>query len=221
MRAFTIIALLVLAGGMLPGLTAAQRDTETRRDVYAIYSSLISAADELLLIEATTLTEKVGYGTPFRPQSDSLLSCILPPAEDAASFGEARADYDVRKDVPVALEREFTLNRPYQLLSREEALTFLQDSLRSTPQIMPPGGIPPNPNPLFPRAKRVFRLSDVYFNKDRSLAFTYVSVMTTTMDGQGGWKILKRAKGAWQEVPYGNPSSGSPIWRACVSGSMR
>lgn len=230
-----VAALVLVAAGILPHIAggAMRRialqapvtagNNAIKRDVYAIYSRLISSPDDIYLIDGMTLTESEGFGPPFRARSSGdLLSCVRAPQEDAAGFDEARADFGLRKDMPVVLERQFILNRPYQLLNRDEVMTFLQDALKSTPQVVPPGGIPPNPNPLFPRAKRVFRLSDVYFNKDRTLAFTYISVMTTAADGMGGWKIFKKPRNAdWQEVLYGNPAPGTPIWRTCGWGAGR
>jgi len=199
--------------------TAAPSSDEAARrsDIYAIYSKMIRSTDELILIEATTLTERGGYGSPFRPQSASAaLSCIQPPQEDVASFDEVLKDYELRKDIAATLANEFTLDRPYQVLTSGAARTFLEDGLRSTPQVVPPGGIPPNPNPLFPKARQVFSLSDVFFNKSRTMALIYISEMTTTSDGGGSWRIFKRAEaGQWNEVTSGRPAPGQPIWRTC------
>jgi hypothetical protein len=199
-------ATIASAAGFQQTPVTSEAQAARQRDVYAIYSKMISSPDEIVLIEGTTL---------LQPSPDTL-ACTQPPAEEEARFKEVLNDYDLRKDVAVALANEFTLDRKYQLLTREEARTFLYDAYLSTPQVVPPGGIPPNTNPLFPRARRVFRLGDVYFNQNRSLALSYVSVMTTTVDGSGGWKVFRKDEaGVWQEATSGPPARGQAIWTTC------
>jgi hypothetical protein len=195
MRLFTRLFILVTAAGVTAnGFQTPAPSAAQRRDAYAVYSSILSSSDELLLIEATTLT--VRYGAPIS------IDCVVPPVEDQARFKEVMADFNLRKDIPSVLEREFTLNRPYQLLSSNDAKVFLYDAVLAAPQVLPAGGkAPTNPNPLFPRARRVFRLADVFFDQSRSLALTYLAEMTTTMVGSGAWKVLSKTEsGQWQEA---------------------
>jgi hypothetical protein len=198
----------------MPGETL---DASRRQDVYAIYSRMISSDDEIYLIESTTLTQQGGYGSLFRPGAGAqpYPPCVQAPPVDAAGLVEILADYGARKDVPAVLQREFAFNKPYQLLSRDEIRTFLEDALKSTPQVLRPGeSQPSNSNPLFPRARRVFRLGDVYFNNSRTLALTYVSVLGTTMDGEGRWLPFKKtAQGQWMQAPLGRLNSDN--WQVC------
>jgi hypothetical protein len=205
------------------GMPGGTPDASRRQDVYAIYSGIISSTDEIYLIESTTLTQKGGYGSPFRPGAGAqpYPPCVQAPPGDAAGLAEILADYEARKDVPAVLQREFTLSKPYQLLSGEDVRTFLDDALNSTSQFLRPGASPPsNPNPLFPRARRVFRLGDVYFNNSRTLALTYVSVLTTTMDGEGRWlPFRKSAEGQWMQAPMGRLNNDN--WQVCGWGARR
>jgi hypothetical protein len=144
---FVPIAMLLFSGPMREVQQAPAAPAETRRleDVYAIYSRMISAGDEIYLIEATTLTQKGGFGSLFRPSSGAqpYPPCVQAPPADAEGLAEILADYEARKDISVALQREFALDKPYRLLNGDEVRTFLEDALKGTPQVLPRGGIPP------------------------------------------------------------------------------
>jgi hypothetical protein len=223
----TILTIVHIAMLLSSGLTkeiqqaaSATADAARQRDVYAIYSQLISSSDEIYLIEAGTLTQKDGHGSLWRPASGAqpYPPCVQARPADAASLAEILADYEARKDVPAALQREFTLDKSYQLLGPDEVRTFLQDALNSTSRRLSES--PSNPNPLFPGARRVFRLGDVYFNKNRSLALTYVSVLTTTIDGGGGWwPFRKTDQGQWVKADVGRLSDAN--WQVCGWESVR
>ena len=127
-------------------------------DVYTIYAAMITsrmtqqqgAADEIYLIEETTVTNSGGPG------------CVKAPPEDASILAEVVEEYNRRSSASVVLTHQFTLPKPYELLDRDKAAGFLQDALDATPQLLPRGGVPPvNQNPLLPKAKQVFRFSEV------------------------------------------------------------
>jgi hypothetical protein len=182
-------------------------------DAYAIYSALISTSpvvrsgpgnvpidDQLYLIDATTVTDRIGFGPPGARTLFTAESCLKVPPLDDAGFREILADYNLRRNTPAVLKRQFTFSKPYQLLTATESDRFLREALESTPQVRAPNVAPPvNRNPLYPKSKRVFRVGDVYFNKARTLAVVFFSVYTTSADGSGSWKAFRKAaNGQWQ-----------------------
>jgi len=182
-------------------------------DAYAIYSELIAKSpavrsgpgnvpteDQLYLIDASTITDRTGYGPPGARTLFTAESCMKVPPLDDAGFREILADYNLRKNTSAALKRQFTFTKPYQLLASVEADRFLREALEATPQVRAPNVTPPvNRNPLYPKSKRVFRMGDVYFNKSRTLAVVFFSVYTTPQDGSGSWKAFRKgASGQWQ-----------------------
>ena len=196
-------------------------------DRYAIYSSLILTSpvvrsgsgnvpteDDIYLIEETTATSRSGFGPRGVTSLEPAGSCIKVPAADQTDFGEILADYDLRKNNAVTLAKQFTLSRPYLLLSTDEVEKFLRDAMNATPQYRPPNLPPPvNPNPLYTQSKRVFRLGDVYFNKDRTAAIVYFSVYTATADYNGGWRAFRKtAGGGWE---------ANRSWATCGAGASR
>ena len=123
----------------------------------------------------------------------------VPPVDDAG-FREILADYNLRKNMPAALKRQFTFSKPYQLLSSVEADRFLREALESNPKVKAPNVTPPvNKNPFYQKSKRIFRLGDVYFNKSRTFAVVFFSVYTTPQEGTGSWRAFRKAaNGQWQ-----------------------
>src|SRR3954466_15873460 len=182
-------------------------------DTYAIYSALISmspvvrsgpenipADDQIYLIDATTITDRTGFGPPGGRSLFTAESCMNVPPLDDGGFREILADYHLRKNTPAALKRLFTFSKPYLLLTTIESDRFLREALEATPKVRAPNvTLPVNRNPLYPKSKRVFRVGDIYFNKARTLAVVFFSVYTTPADGSGGWKAFRKAAdGRWQ-----------------------
>jgi hypothetical protein len=182
-------------------------------DVYAIYSDLIAKSpvvrsgpgnvpidDQIFLIDGTTIKDREGYGPPGGRSLFTAESCMKVPPLDDVGFREILADYNLRKNTPVALKRLFTFSKPYQLLTPVEADRFLREALESNPKVRAPNVTPPaNKNPLYQKSKRVFRVGDVYFNKSRTLAVVFFSVYTTPQDGTGSWRAFRKAaNGQWQ-----------------------
>ena len=157
--------------------------------------------NEIYLIGDTTVP-----GTPATP-------CVRVPPQHADSFAEIMADYIRRRENPATLERAFNITKPYELLSAEEVREFIaQHSLRPKPY--------PNPKPLFQKATDLFRLTDVYFNRNRTLALTAISTWCNNLCGTSNWKIFEKTNsGNWEERPWitcsaiasSSPKRGIPI----------
>jgi hypothetical protein len=135
---------------------------------------------------------------PFPGQQAPGMQCpVRPPAAEVPTFQEILADYALRKDMSVTLGKEFTLDRPYEFVNGAQVDKFLRDASAAHPQVGQPVL---NTNPLAQKAGRIIRLGDVYFNRQGSVAITYLSVLTTTSNGGGGWKVFRRiAPGNWQQ----------------------
>jgi hypothetical protein len=187
--------------------------TAQANDVYAIYSELIAKSpvvrsgpgnvptdDQIYLIDATTLTERSGFGPSGIRSMFTAEACMKVPPLDDSGFREVLADYNLRKNTPAVLKRLFTFSKPYQLLTSVEADRFLREALESNPKVRAPNVTPPpNKNPLYQKSKRVFRLGDVYFNKSRTMAVVFFSVYTSPQDGTGSWRAFRKAaNGRWQ-----------------------
>jgi hypothetical protein len=161
-------------------------------DVYAIYSQMLtnpqtshgSDNNERYLIAETT-----SQGYPKEP-------CVQPPKEREAEWREVLADFERRKDIPRQLERALSISKPYELLNADEVKEFI--AARSMPRIGSQ-----EPDERFRGVTDLFRLSDVYFNRRRTLALTYISTWCGGVCGLMLWKVYEKSDaGEWKERPW-------------------
>jgi hypothetical protein len=184
--AFLLLVICRLAQGFQQEVTSA--DSERDQDVYAIYSLMLTNPqtshgpdnNERFLIAATT--------APTRPQEP----CVRSPKERETDFEQARADYEHRKAVPRQLKASLSINKPYVLLSSDEAMEFIQSRMSRTGQDAP--------DERFKGVTDLFTLSDVYFNQRGTLALTGISTFCGGLCGMFQWKVFEKlARGRWEE----------------------
>ncbi len=191
---FRVAYLLVTICTIAPGFQkeANSADSTREKDVYAIYSLLLSNPqtshgpdhNERYLIAATTVP-----GIPEQP-------CVSPPKERQADFKDVLVDYERRKSAMRELKPAFAIGKPYVLLNANEVSEFIRERSLSRP-----GKIVPNPR--FQGVTDLFRLSDVYFNPPGTLALTAISAYCGSLCGFHQWKVFeKRAPGKWEELPW-------------------
>jgi hypothetical protein len=164
-------------------------ESATERDVYAIYSLILANVqtshgpddNARYLIAATTVP-----GFPKEP-------CVRPPREREADFREVLLDYEQRKATPRELKPHFSVHKPYVLLSANEIKEFTKQRT-SFPTAETPS------DPRFQGVTDLFRLSDVYFNRSRTLALTAISSWCGMLCGSSRWKVFdKLDTGKWVE----------------------
>ncbi|MBI2680905.1 MAG: hypothetical protein HYX25_07870 [Candidatus Solibacter usitatus] len=168
-----------------------QAPTAQRADVYAIYSRLMTnprtsyGADknEIYLIADTTVP-----GTPEEP-------CVRFPAEYRRDFDEIMSGFNRGSGERVKLEPAFHITKPYVLLDGSAVKEFVE--LFSSPRV------PETRRKVFKKATDLFRLTDVYFNRDRTIALTAISTHCGLLCGRADWRVLGGARnGQWEERPW-------------------
>jgi hypothetical protein len=189
-----VAGLLFTICAIAPGFQkeANPADSAREKDVYAIYSLLLSNPntshgpdhDERYLISATTVP-----GIPEQP-------CVRPPKEREAEFRDVLVDYERRKSTMRELKPALSIAKPYELLDANQVNEFIKDR-----SLSPPGKRVPNPR--FQGVTDLFRLSDVYFSPRGTLALTAISSFCGSLCGFHQWKVFeKRATGKWEELPW-------------------
>ena len=172
-----------------------QVDAEREKDVYAVYSAMMTnpptshGADdnERYLIAAMTAP-----GVPHEP-------CVRPPkereADRGADFQEALADFRLREGTQRQLNRSLTIPKPYTLVSADEVREFQEAHARKNPAA--------RPDERFRGVTDLFTLTDVYFNRRRTLALTAVATWCNPLCGIHQWKVFERtAGGAWVDTQW-------------------
>jgi hypothetical protein len=193
-----IFLALTLASGPLSAMQA-PTDEARKKDIYAVYSLLIPRTDaragnEMYLIEQRTGT-RVGRLTNGIP-------CVVPSTHQQ-SAEEAVADFTARGATSITLDRSFTLPKPYQLLTEADTSAFRATLPPPFAGQLPLRGQPPMPDPRFKDAKATYSVSDVFFNKSRTLGLVFVATFCGGQCGKGEWKVFEKGvDGDWRAVPW-------------------
>jgi hypothetical protein len=160
------------------GLACGFQQTGLQKDTYDIYSLLFTntqtshGADNnpVYLIADTTVP-----GTPAEP-------CVAPPADWKEKFAEVMADFARRKDERTRLVRQFNIAKPYRLVDSAEARRALSLSLSAHEETY------------------WFSVGNVYFDRGRTIALTYLSSVCGGLCGTFRWRVFVRdPAGRWSD----------------------
>ena len=162
------------------------------KDVYAIYSLMLTNpqtshgpdTNPRYLIADTTVP-----GIPETP-------CISPITDRPGDFQQVLADFTKRKKIPRVLKRSLTIQKPYVLLNAEDAAAFVKS--RMLPHV--PTSPPQDQDNRFKDVTDLFRLGEVYFNQNRTLALASFSSWCGGLCGLWKWRLFEKlASGSWVE----------------------
>ena len=191
---WTLLIALILAAPPQASTTATESDR--RADTYAVYSALMyanpanrDATNPGYVIDATTFVPAF-----VQIRDLSVAHCVTPPPSLAASWAEALAEVNSGSIAPGTLDATLKLSRPYMLIRAGEAPRWAQD-------------------PQFKGSTDLFRLSVVYFNKNRTLALLYFTATCGSLCGTGSWAVFEKLN-----HPDGQSSwIKQPGWVRCVA----
>jgi hypothetical protein len=184
--------LVFLLSAVLYGFQKSAASGEFDKDAYAIYSLMLTNpktshgpdGNPRYLIADTT--------TPGVPETP----CIAPPVDRRGDFQEVLADYAKRKETPRVLKRALSIRYPYILLNAEEVKAFEESHMQSQVPLDPPQVV----DDRFKDVADLFRLGDVYFNQNRTLALTFFSSWCGSLCALWEWRVFEKLEsGAWVE----------------------
>jgi len=165
-------------------------------DIYAIYSTMISNYAEAGRESTVALAPSTG------PVSGALLKggspCVVPPEQYASRWREVLADFNARRDKPVALVRDLMISKPYIFVTADESAAFVatRPGLPSRTPTTPPPEIPPR----LQGVTHIITLNDVYFSNDRTLALTGIANYCGGLCAKAEWRLYEKRDGSWAEV---------------------
>jgi hypothetical protein len=157
-------------------------------DAYAVYAAVLpsnwlvrTAHASRLVIQDTT---EIG---------DHQSSHCYPDGQDlnSGAWEQALEDFKTRNAQPLALLSQFTLDRPYELVPRDDLSGLFKTGV---------GGGWENFNAAYPGATGYIQLSAVGFDRDKTRAIVYVAHHCGGLCGQGTYHFLERRHGAWHQV---------------------
>ncbi len=144
-----------------------------QKDTYAIYS----------LLFANTQTSHGADNNPVYLIADTTVDgtppepCVDPPSDRQTKFAEVLADFAARRNEHTRLVRELNIAKPYRYLDAGEAR-----------------------NPSVRReATDVFSVGNVYFDRQHTIALTYLASVCGGLCGKFTWRVFERNKdGPWE-----------------------
>ncbi len=176
------------------GCQQSRDDSGRQTDVYAIYSLMLLHPatshgpddNQIYLISDVTVP-----GTPTEP-------CVRPPDSETKRWAEVMEDFKLHQNVRTKLQPIFTLSKPFKLLNPAECDEFFKG--RAAPHV--PTSPPEDPSKnqaLFQKASDLFSLGDVYFDRNHTLALTFISSWCGGLCSQSQWKVFEKGTdGTWK-----------------------
>jgi len=125
-------------------------------------------------------------GQTTRQQSaNDLQRCITLPAEYQSSWSELLTEINRNGNAAETIEPRLKISKRYLVLTPEEVADFTFNWSRR-PEYQKPI------DPKFQGAKQIYFLGKVFFNHDRTLAVTTISVGCGSLCGVSGWRVFER-----------------------------
>jgi hypothetical protein len=105
------------------------------------------------------------------------------------------ADYERRAASPRQLKRALSIEKPYVLLDPDEVKEFEKARMLGNRGLVS--------DSRFWGVTDLFSLSDVYFNKPRTLALTFISSWCGGLCAKYEWRVFEKlGTGKWEERPW-------------------
>lgn len=169
-------------------------------DSYAIYSQLLKngpiewrdAPRKQWLLESTT--NAIPLDAPCHPDQAvaglmNPYTAVQAPADRQDDWNEVLADYEQHCHDVVALDRErFSTDLPVRLLSADDKAMYERDPL--------------NPPTEFADGAGLHRFTEVFFNRNHTLALVEQGMWCGGLCGNWQWVVLERQHGRWTSLPW-------------------
>ena len=170
-------------GAVEPYETHHETATEPYEDkgAYDIYNLLLPSEEVMRFAKGTLLIQEDTV-TKLDPAA-----CIAPSEKD--EFKDAIADFERVNRKPWRLQRQFTIEKPYELVNQQTLKVVFENGWWGAFY------------KRYPDAGGYFVFSAVGFNKDKTLAVVYSGSICGSECGQWSLHLLKKLDGTWRVVP--------------------
>jgi len=193
------IALLMIAG-LLSQNAPKQYLYETEgvpkpyddQEAYRVYEAVLPL--DQIGQESKTLILRA-EAEPYRPD------CVHPNEQSQKIVAGALADYEKVNKQKWILQRNFQIDKPYEVLT-EKKIAAVRDDVAG-----PHGGWE-GLDRHYPGAYGEIELSAVGFNADRSIAMVYIGHHCGVLCGGGEFHILQKEEGHWKSLKWGGHTCG-------------
>jgi hypothetical protein len=171
------LVLLLLAAAA--GATAFQPLSVLQEDTWAIYSLLFTNTQTSHGPDNNPIYLIFDTTVPGMPPEP----CVNPPADRKTNFAEVMADFGARKGEHTRLMGELKIAKPYRYVNGTE----MRDKA------------------ILGQAPDFFSVGNVYFDRDHTVALTYLSSVCGGLCGKFTWRVFERnIDGHWEERSWVN-----------------
>jgi hypothetical protein len=186
MKARALLAVVVL---MLWKCGASAQESAAAKpydldEAYRVYSVLLPQEESYGFAKGTVVIQQ-------ETVSDQRASGACLTAESADKFKDAISDFERANSRPWLLQRQFTIQKPYELVSSDAIKLSFNEH----------GADWDGFYKSHPGSGGFLALSAVGFNKDKTLAIVYVGSACGSLCGRWGFHLLEKVGGKWQRAP--------------------
>lgn len=168
----------------------------TDKDAYQIYALLIPNEETWCTKTWIIEQETVQGGEEMM----DLGSCVSPTF--AHEFQDAIASFKAANKRRWLLERQFELDRPYELVSSNSIAATFKEAEQNRAESAPPLADGWKAfYQRYPGSGGFITLSAVGFNKDKTRAVVYSGASCGSLCGAWSFHLFKKVHGKWTEVP--------------------
>lgn len=188
MRIFLAALLLAVTWGWHP--QSAEKNQQNLQaysdpDAYEVYAALLPSNSTWGNLKTKSLVIVQETASPDRQ------GCLPRGKEDREIWASVLEDYKNQNQTPRLFSRSFSIDRPYELISRTE----LSDLFANTTKNLWEGW--KSFYSRYPDSDGFIELSAVGFNSDKTKAFVYIAHHCGSLCGAGGYTFLEKRDGKW------------------------
>jgi hypothetical protein len=163
------------------GQSSVSAKTYDVEDAYQIYSLLLPHEESYSFAKGTLIIQE-----ETELMRDGSEPCVTPEA--ASRFKEAIADYKRLNTRPWLLQRQFQIEKSYEIVSSETiGIVFRSGGWDGFPK-------------RYPESAGYIIMSAVGFNKEKTLAVVYSGSSCGSLCGSWRFHLLAKIDGYWKEV---------------------
>jgi hypothetical protein len=187
LRKVSLVFLVMAAPGWYQQVSSPAAEAARRDDVYSIYSVLMTNPP-IAIRGISESTLMIAGQTPRQRSANDLQQCMTLPAEYQSSWSELLMEINRNGNAVETIEPRLKISKRYLVLTPEEVADFMFNRGRR-PEYQKPL------DPKFQGATQLYFLGKVYFNHDRTLAVTTISVGCGSLCGVSGWRVFEKKPG--------------------------
>ena len=180
-----ILLLLIASTLPLQSTSASPNNSQTQyetTEAYEVYSAILPSEWPWRVAKAKRLV--------IRSATNGYQMCLRPEKEYEELIGPAISDYERLNQKTWQLQRNFRIEKPYEIITAEELKSTFEQGLEGWKKFYE----------RHPESGGWIELSAVGFNTDKTIAVVYMGHSCGGLCGGGGFHVLQKSEGKWMPL---------------------